>query len=248
MGIRRINEIKVPLPSLAEQRKIVAWLDGLAARASAARTLWAERVEDSRQLARGLLFGRVARPEPTQFSEILIRRPFDVEVEPEDDYPFAGVYCFGRGMFRREPKRGTEFAYKQLTRVRAGEFCYPKLMAWEGAFAVVPPECDGCVVSPEFPVFTINTARVLPEVLEAYFRLPETWETLAGSSSGTNLRRRRLNPTTLLAAAMPLPSMPQQLRFRQVVEKMRAAETELGHIESDLAALLPSALAQVFGG
>jgi type I restriction enzyme M protein len=205
-------------------------------------------VETLSSLQKDLSLGYEGVVEPVHFSELLTRRALDVEVDPDSDYSFAGVYSFGRGMFRREPKRGSEFSYKQLTRVRTGDFCYPKLMAWEGAFAVVPPECDGCVVSPEFPVFTINTVRVLPEVLEAYFRLPETWETLAGSSSGTNLRRRRLNPATLLAAAMPLPPMPQQLRFRQVVEKLRAAETELGHIESDLAALLPSALAQVFGG
>ncbi len=179
---------------------------------------------------------------------MLTRRPLDVEVEPDGEYTFGGVYCFGRGMFRREPKRGSEFAYKQLTRIHAGEFCYPKLMAWEGAFAVVPPECDGCVVSPEFPVFTINSELVLPEVLDAYFRLPETWETLAGSSTGTNLRRRRLNPTTLLAADMPLPPMALQEKFRAVTNHLKAAEAELGAIETDLAALMPSALAQVFGG
>jgi type I restriction enzyme S subunit len=97
-------------------------------------------------------------------------------------------------------------------------------------------------------VFTINTQLILPEVLEAYFRLPETWQTLAGSSTGTNLRRRRLNPTTLLAADMPLPSMARQVQFRRVTEKLRAIEKELTALETDLAALLPSALAQVFGG
>jgi type I restriction enzyme S subunit len=233
---------------LPEQKRIVAWLDGLATRVSAAKALWSERTEDYRQLTRGLLFTHESRSQPTPFSELLTRRPLDVDVEPDGEYPFGGVYSFGRGMFRREPKRGSEFAYQQLTRVHAGEFCYPKLMAWEGAFAVVPPECDGCVVSPEFPVFTINTQLILPEVLEAYFRLPETWQTLAGSSTGTNLRRRRLNPTTLLAADMPLPSMARQVQFRRVTEKLRAIEKELTALETDLAALLPSALAQVFGG
>jgi type I restriction enzyme S subunit len=242
------RQMRLPLPPLPEQERIVAWLDSLAARVSAAKTLWSERIEDYRQLTRGLLFTSDARPEPTPFSTLLTRRPLDVEVEPDGEYPFGGVYCFGRGMFRREPKRGSEFAYKQLTRIHAGEFCYPKLMAWEGAFAVVPPECDGCVVSPEFPVFTINSELVLPEVLDAYFRLPETWETLAGSSTGTNLRRRRLNPTTLLAADMPLPPMALQEKFRAVTNHLKAAEAELGAIETDLAALMPSALAQVFGG
>lgn len=244
----RFLGIQIPLPPLPEQQRIVVWLDSLAARVSAAKALWSERTEDYRQLTRGLLFTSDAQPEPTPFSSLLTRRPLDVEVEPDGEYTFGGVYCFGRGMFRREPKRGSEFAYKQLTRIHAGEFCYPKLMAWEGAFAVVPPECDGCVVSPEFPVFTINSELVLPEVLDAYFRLPETWETLAGSSTGTNLRRRRLNPTTLLAADMPLPPMALQEKFRAVTNHLKAAEAELGAIETNLAALMPSALAQVFGG
>lgn len=42
--------------------------------------------------------------------------------------------------------------------------------------------------------------------------------------------------------------MARQLQFRKVTEKLRAVESELGQIEFDLAALLPSALAQVFGG
>lgn len=243
----RFLDIPIPLPPLPEQARIVAWLDGLAARAAAARALWSERAEDYRQLSRGFLFAADQAHDSLPFSRLLTRRPLDVDVYPEEDYAFAGVYCFGRGMFRREPKPGSSTAYKQLTRVRAGEFCYPKLMAWEGAFAVVPPECEGCVVSPEFPVFTISTELVLPEVLEAYFQLPETWERLAGSSTGTNLRRRRLNPATLLAASMPVPPMARQLQFRSIAAKLRAAEAELRHLETDLDALLPSALAQVFG-
>jgi type I restriction enzyme S subunit len=119
-------QLEIPLPPLPEQQRIVAWLDALATRAAAARALWAERVDDYRQLTRGFLFAPDAPPAPVPFSHLLTRRPLDVDVYPEDDYAFAGVYCFGRGMFRREPKPGSSTAYKQLTRVRAGEFCYPK--------------------------------------------------------------------------------------------------------------------------
>ncbi len=47
---------------------------------------------------------------------------------------------------------------------------------------------------------------------------------------------------------MPLPAMERQQQFRRVTAKLRAVEKELGAIETDLAALRPSALAQVFGG
>ena len=59
---------------------------------------------------------------------------------------------------------------------------------------------------------------------------------------------RRVIPATFLAASMSLPPMLRQLQFRKVTEKLRTAETELSQIETALAALLPSALAQVFGG
>ena len=99
-----------------------------------------------------------------------------------------------------------EFAYPRLTRLRAGNFVYPKLMAWEGALGVVPVECEGLVVSTEFPVFEVNEDRVLTEVLDVYFRTPAVWPKLSGASTGTNVRRRRLNPADFLNYEMPLPS------------------------------------------
>ena len=36
---------------------------------------------------------------------------------------------------------------------------------------IIPPECGGCFVSPEFPVFTVRQERVFPELLDAYFFL-----------------------------------------------------------------------------
>jgi hypothetical protein len=47
---------------------------------------------------------------------------------------------------------------------------------------------------------------------------------------------------------MPLPALAQRVQIHQVAENLRAVEGELGALETDLAALFPSALAQVFGG
>src|SRR5207244_8036083 len=103
---------------------------------------------------------------PTPMKELVTLRECDVVVQPDVLYEFAGVYSFGEGVFRGQRKSGSEFAYARLTRLRSGNFVYPKLMAWEGALGVVPHDCDGLVVSPEFPVFEINEDRVLPEVLD----------------------------------------------------------------------------------
>ncbi len=168
-------------------------------------------------------------------------------VDGTAQYRFAGVYSFGRGVFPGAVKMGSEFAYERLSTVRAGDFTYPKLMAWEGALGVVPPECDGMVVSPEFPVFAVNTEAVLPEVLDIYFRTPDIWPALAEISGGTNARRRRLQPATFLSYEMPLPSMAKQLELRAIYQRTQLLNTKHAAFRKANAALLPATLERIFG-
>jgi restriction endonuclease S subunit len=145
----------------------------------------------------------------------------DVVVSPEETYNFAGVYSFGRGVFKGQILLGTQFSYKSLTRLKTGNLVYPKLMAWEGGIGIVPPECNGLVVSPEFPVFEVNESLVLAGILDIYFRIPSVWSLLANLSTGTNIRRRRLHPSSFLKFEIPLPPIEEQRRIVGRVEELR---------------------------
>lgn len=180
--------------------------------------------------------------------ELVALRETDVVVQAKDQYLFAGLYSFGKGVFRGQAKTGMEFAYSRLTRLHADDFLYPKLMAWEGAFGIVPPECDGLVVSPEFPVFEVNKSKVLPEVLDVFFRTPTVWSQIAALSTGTNLRRRRLQPTTFLAFAFPLPPMPAQQRLHEVKKRVDTIQCLQEETAAKLDALLPAILDRAFRG
>jgi type I restriction enzyme S subunit len=184
----------------------------------------------------------------TAMRDIVTLRETDTAVAPDETYHFAGVYCFGRGVFAGERKTGLDFAYRTLTRLRAGDFVYPKLMAWEGALGIVPPSCDGLYVSPEYPVFALNSNRVLPETLDVYFRSPLIWPELAGISTGTNVRRRRLHPKNFLAYQMPLPPMETQERLREVKAKVDSLKALQAKTAAELDALLPSVLDKAFKG
>jgi type I restriction enzyme S subunit len=151
-------------------------------------------------------------------------------------------------VFRAGRKAGIDFAYRQLTTLKAGNFVYPKLMAWEGALGVVPPECDGCVVSPEFPVFQVNEDRVLPEVLDTYFRNPSIWPEISSASIGTNVRRRRLNPRDFLNYEIPLPSRKTQFRLRAIRSEVDRAKRVQAETAAEFDALLPSILDRAFAG
>jgi type I restriction enzyme S subunit len=160
------------------------------------------------------------------FGEVLERREPRVPVDPTHTYQFAGVYCFGRGVFRGQARQGAEFSYRTLTQLRTGDFVYPKLMAWEGAFGVVPDECDGCFVSPEFPVFGVREERLLGRFLGYYFQVPAVWQAVAGGSIGTNVRRRRLHPDDFVARSIPLPPLPEQQRIVATLDRLFATTSE----------------------
>ena len=102
------------------------------------------------------------------------------------------------------------------------------------------------VVSPEFPVFTINTEAILPEVMDIYFRTPEVWPELAEISGGTNMRRRRLQPSAFLSYEMPVPSMSSQLKLRELFLQTKELKTKHTAIRAANAALLPATLERVF--
>lgn len=246
---RNLLAAAIPLPPLEEQRRIVARIEELAAKIEKARGLRRLAAEACDALCRAILAdGRDGGPASVPMAEIVTLRKPDVAVQQGETYNFAGVYCFGRGVFRGPTKTGMEFAYKELTRLRVGDFVYPKLMAWEGAFGVVPPECDGLVVSPEFPVFEVDRRKVYPEVLDVYFRTPTVWPVLAGRSTGTNVRRRRLNPKEFLAFRMPLPPLSAQSRLREIRGHMEALRKLHGDTAAELDALLPSVLDKAFKG
>jgi len=237
----------IPLPPPAEQRALVACLDALVEKSRQVEVHLDAAERDAERLLRAYIFhppGEQPRKRP--MSALVRQRQPDVTVDGSAQYRFAGVYSFGRGVFSSSVKAGSEFAYERLSTVRAGDFTYPKLMAWEGALGVVPPECDGMVVSPEFPVFSINQEEVLPELLDIYFRTPEVWPALAELSGGTNLRRRRLQPSVFLSYEMPVPSMATQLKLREAFRRIQALKAKHAAIRAANAALLPATLERVF--
>lgn len=247
LALKRLPEVMVPLPPRGEQCRIVARIEELAEKVGAASELRRKSDFVTRSLPRAILSsdrsGR--RIKVREFASL--RTP-DVSVVPTEQYHFAGVYCFGRGVFPSVRKMGSEFAYPRLTRLRARNFVYPKLMAWEGALGMVPLNCEQLVVSTEFPVFEIDEAIMFPEVVDTYFRSPEVWPSLSGQSGGTNVRRRRLNPQDFLNLEMPWPVESTQKAVRDSVGRIANITRLQNEAARELGAMLPAILDKAFKG
>lgn len=162
-----------------------------------------------------------------KLDRVLARVVDEVRIEPLETYATAGIYSYGRGLFHRSPILGSETSYRSYFRLHEGDFVYSKLFAWEGAMTVVPPVFDGILVSSEFPTFEIDREQVNTD----YFALVCRWrafhERVAGGSTGLGVRRQRVNPGSLLALEVPLPSLDEQERLVGRLQVLRGANEKL---------------------
>ena len=158
-------------------------------------------------------------------------------VDASMEYPNFGIYSFGRGTFCKPPIDGLETSAKTLYRVKAGQFIYSRLFAFERAFALVPDDFHGWFVSNEYPTFDCKLQIIHPEYLLAYFRSPPVWTELRSLSKGLGHRRQRVQPKRLLEYVIPVPPMDMQVRvaqFQRLVDQLRkvyqTSLSALGHL------------------
>jgi type I restriction enzyme S subunit len=77
---------------------------------------------------------------------------------------------------------------------------------------------DGAVVSKDFPIFGIREDRVHPGYLLHYMRAGQLEAQIRRSSYGAT-NRQRIAEEVLLGFQIPLPSLPEQLRITEVLDR-----------------------------
>lgn len=134
---------------------------------------------------------------------------------PENE-TFMTVKLHGRGAVERiigigkTPKPFTGF------RVKSGQFIYSRIDARNGAFAIIPPELDGAVVSKDFPVFSIDPT-VDPGFLNFLCTTPVFEKTIQAKSNGAT-NRQRIKEDVFLSLKVPLPPLEEQKRIARILE------------------------------
>lgn len=247
---QHLLEVKIPLPPLTEQQRIAARLDAIETRLTRVTQL-REEIADTHIT---FLVNLATRPDLSEaqkiaagWREIALREVMSaandpVAVSATVSYPNLGLLNFARGTFTKAPINGATSSATTLFRVRAGQFIYSRLFAFEGAYGIVREDQDGVFVSNEFPAFDLDRSRVLAEFLFAYFKSPVVWRALAEQATGLGDRRRRVHPDIVLSHRLFLPPIQYQKKMQRVVARI-ATCTEP---EAATTALLPSLLDQIF--
>jgi type I restriction enzyme M protein len=169
----------------------------------------------------------------------------EVVVDPSKSYEFAGVYGFGKGIFKRQFLEGNNTSYKVFHRLHENDLVISKVKGWEGAIALVPKEFEGLFLSPQYPTFKAKEGINIKYISE-YCKHPKVWQDLLNKSKGIGARRNSISVPTFLSLEIPLPELDVQNKIVDALEKLTQLKLNQIELSKKLEFLTPAILENVF--
>lgn len=248
LQLERFLDMKVPLPTLAEQRRIVARIEELAAKIEQALGLRKEVESGLRGVSLGAYREITKGAQRLPMAEVapLIRRP--VDVEPSVKYHELGIKSFGKGTFHKPPVEGASVGTKKLFRIEANDLLFNIVFAWEGAVAVATRRDHGRVGSHRFLTCVPKEGLATSAFLCFHFLTNEGLEQLGNASPGGAGRNRTLGLKALEEIRVPAPIYERQLWFDSLLARVDSLRVLHTQAAAELNALLPSILDKAFKG
>lgn len=240
--------IQVPLPPLAEQRRIVARIAEIAAKVAEARRLRVEAVEEA-NLFVSSLHHRLSEGRSKYLSEIITLHEEREDVLPGREYSQVGVKGFGQGLFAKAAVNASQTTYRSFNRLYWGAIVLSQVKGWEGAVAVCLDEnLVGMYVSPEYRTFRCIDRESNAEYLAKLVATPWFWSQLSQASKGLGGRRERTRPEQFLQMMLPMPSWEQQQKAVTILRRIGPLYNLQAETFAELDALLPAVLDRAFRG
>lgn len=237
----------IPLPPLAEQRRIVARIEAVAGKIEEARGLRRAAMEEASSLVVSVHLP-LSGSENVDLGSVLTLDEDREAVVNGKLYPQTGIKGFGQGLFAREAVDSTQTTYKMFNRLYEGALVLSQVKGWEGAIAVCPPAFAGRYASPEYRTFRCIPGRAVPEYMAALVTTPWFLDRLRGLSRGVGARRERTRPEQFLGLRMPMPPVEAQRWAVSILAGLTPIRHLQSGIESAFDSLLPAVLDRAFRG
>jgi type I restriction enzyme M protein len=141
-----------------------------------------------------------------------------VMIDENKMYKQVTIKLNGKGATLRREVSGNKIKTKNQFIVRDGQLVMSKIDARNGAIAVIPKELDGAIVTQDFPVFNVDYSSLDRHYLEMYLRYNDLGSKLVKFSKGTT-NRRRVKPDNLLNLRLEIPSIPEQKKIAEAIDK-----------------------------
>jgi type I restriction enzyme, S subunit len=181
--------------------------------------------------------------------EILTKSRELIEIDPHHQYKQVTIKLWGQGVVLRDEVAGSSIAGAKRFVVRPQQFILSRIDARNGAFGLVPDFLNGAVVSNDFPAFTPDSSRLLPDFLGWMSKTRGFVDLCRAASEGTT-NRVRLKESLFMATKIPLPPLAEQRRIVAQIEELAAKIEEARRLRQqaggEAEALVVASRANVF--
>ncbi|EUA38239.1 type I restriction modification DNA specificity domain protein [Mycobacterium avium subsp. avium 2285 (R)] len=149
--------------------------------------------------------------------DVLSLQRRSVDIEPFTEYSLIGVYSFGKGIFHREPRRGSELGDYRFFSIAPGDLVLSNIQAWEGAIACAQERDAGTIGTHRFLTYVSRDGQVDTAWAKWFFLSEPGMELIRKAAPGTTIRNRTLAIDRFEALEIPLPPIDEQ---RQVASQL----------------------------
>jgi len=267
----KLRALRIPLPPLAEQKRIAGIVQEQLAAVERARLAAQSRLAASQSLPaaylRRVFCDDAAEEWPTEFlgnlgnpvrGDAVQTGPFGAQLPSKEFVPEGiPVLNIGNVQWGRLDLSKLDHVTRQKAasldryRVRTGDLLFTR-SGTVGRSAVVPPEADGWLMSYHLLRVALDQERVLPDFVAAAIRGCESVQAQVRRAAGRGATRDGVNTSILSALQVPLPPKLEQDRIiAGLKEKFRAVDVMLASIKQEIGEIehLPAAiLRRAFSG
>jgi len=250
---------RIPLPSVDEQRRIVARIDELAALIEEARELRAKARQEASALLQAaynhvVSSGQAADCPSRELGEIALETETrDPGKSPGAEFVYVEISSVNceRGLIQ-EPKEylGADAPSRARRVIRAGDVVFSMTRPYLKGIALVPKQLDNQICSTGFCVLRPRREEVDPRWLLHSCRSDYVVDQVTSRMRGSNYPA--VSDEDVRSAKIPLPPLEDQRRIAAYLDSLQDQVDELSALQNaaqaELSALLPSVLDRAFNG
>lgn len=221
---KAVSKIKIPLPPLAEQRKIAEILRTWDEAIEIAEAEHESLVKQLNGLVQSLALRIPEGKAPNgwvdrQIGDLVVE--VDRRVEWDDDMTYKLVSCARRsgGIFHREDKLGSEIAVKKMQEIRSGDFILSRMQVLHGGWAMVEPDFAGHHVSDMYMILEPRTDRLYMSYFDWISRTSWMRHLAYLASYGVHIEKMTFVPKLFLKSKVRIPdSIAEQKRIAEILD------------------------------
>ena len=176
-----------------------------------------------------------------RIGDFLFRDKTPIEIQDDIVYKRVKIRINGGGISVRDEEIGKQIGTKSQFLVKQSQFLLSKIDARNGAFGVVPEECEGAIITGNFWTFDIDYEQINPHYLKLFTSTKHFQELCQRASNGTT-NRNYLQEGLFINMEVPLPDLDLQNQlinqYNKNFEKAQKSENQANELEKGIESYL----------